>query len=122
MGEREYFSSIFALCVKEKNNDLAFISVPHITDHIQEYNSSMPFYKRQGILAENAVLADYSTSLINVICRQDSIRISKQAATLNKTVLKVKYTSSVLMIFLILRMMTHSKTVFCVQFCLVFFI
>lgn len=46
----------------------------------------MSFYKRQDILAENAVLSDYSTSLINVICRQDSIRISKQAATLNKAV------------------------------------
>lgn len=76
----------FALCVKEKDSDLAFISIPHITDHIQKYNSSMSFHQRQDILAENTVLSDYSTSLINVIGGQDNIRLSKQAVTLNRTV------------------------------------
>lgn len=84
-GREGVFFTHFALCVKE-DDDPAFISIPCSTDHIQKYNSSMSFYKRQDILAENAVLSDYSTSLINVICRQDSIRISKQAATLNKAV------------------------------------
>lgn len=72
--------------MKEKDCDVAFISVPHITGHTQKYNSSTLFYKRQNISAGNAVLSDYSTGLINVICSQDSSRISKQAATLNKTV------------------------------------
>lgn len=76
----------FALCVKEKDCDVAFISVPHITGHIQKYNSSTSFYKRQDIPAGNTVLSDYSTGLINEIRSQDSSRISKQTATLNKTV------------------------------------
>jgi len=47
----------------------------------------MSFYQRQDILAENTVLSDYSSScLISIMNRQDSIRLSKQAANLNGTV------------------------------------
>lgn len=47
----------------------------------------MSFYQRQHILAENTVLSDYGIScLINEMVRQDSIRLTKQAANLNGTV------------------------------------
>lgn len=122
-GREGVFLVHSALCVKEKDNDMAIISIPHITDHIKKYNSSLSFYQRQDILAENAVLSDYSTScLINVIGRPESIKLRKQAATLNKTVFWKWNILLVCWWFFLRIMMAHSKIVFCAQFCFAFLI